>query len=63
MISTRNFLKYICPCGYGYDPAKGVPDNGIAPGTAWEDLPEDFTCSTCGLDKDAFEKEDWFKSE
>ena len=32
--------------------------NGIAPGTAWEDLPEDFVCPTCGLDKDAFEKED-----
>ena len=51
-------MKYVCPCGYEYDPAKGDPDNGIAPGTAWEDLPEDFTCSTCGLDKDAFEKED-----
>ena len=32
--------KYVCPCGYVYDPEVGDPDNGIAPGTAWEDLPE-----------------------
>ena len=51
-------MKYVCPCGYEYDPAVGDPDNGIAPGTAWEDVPEDFVCPTCGLDKDAFEKED-----
>lgn len=31
--------KYECPCGYVYDPAEGDPDNGIAPGTAWEDVP------------------------
>lgn len=49
--------KYVCPCGYEYDPVKGDPDNGIAPGTAWEDLPEDWTCPVCGLSKDAFEKE------
>lgn len=34
--------KYVCPCGYVYDPAAGDPDNGIAPGTAWEDVPEDW---------------------
>lgn len=39
-------------------PALGDPDNGIAPGTAWEDLPEDFECPVCGLGKDAFEKEE-----
>ena len=50
--------KYVCPCGYEYDPALGDPDNGIAPGTKWEDLPDDFVCPVCGLDKDAFEKED-----
>ena len=48
--------KYVCPYGYEYDPALGDPDNGIAPGTAWEDLPEDFVCPVCGLDKDAFEE-------
>ena len=35
-------------------PAVGDPDNGIAPGTAWEDLPEDWVCPVCGLSKDAF---------
>ncbi len=50
--------KYVCPCGYEYDPEKGDPENGIAPGTAWEDLPEDFVCPTCGLDKDSFEEEE-----
>ena len=34
--------KYVCPCGYVYDPAVGDPDNGVAPGTAWEDVPEEF---------------------
>ena len=48
--------KYVCPCGYEYDPAVGDPDNGIAPGTPWEDVPEDWVCPTCGLGKDAFEK-------
>jgi rubredoxin len=34
--------KYVCTlCGYTYDPVEGDPDNGIAPGTAFEDLPED----------------------
>lgn len=48
-------MKYVCPCGYEYDPKRGDPENGIAPGTAWENLPEDWTCPTCGLGKDAFE--------
>ena len=55
---NRNALsKHLCPCGYEYDPAKGDPENGIAPGTKWEDLPEDFVCPICGLDKDAFEEQ------
>lgn len=50
--------KYVCePCGYVYDPEVGDPDNGVAPGTPWEKVPEDWTCPTCGLGKDAFEKE------
>ena len=49
--------KYVCSiCGYVYDEAKGDPDNGIAPGTKWEDLP-DFVCPLCGADKDVFEEE------
>lgn len=46
--------KYECPCGYVYDPEVGDPDNGIAPGTKWEDVPDTWECPTCGLGKDAF---------
>ncbi len=47
--------KYVCePCGYEYDPEAGDPDNGIAAGTAFEDLPEDWVCPVCGMGKDAF---------
>lgn len=50
--------KYVCVvCGYIYDPEKGDPDAGIAPGTKWEDVPEDFVCPLCGVGKDQFEKE------
>ncbi|MDR1847331.1 MAG: rubredoxin [Bacteroidales bacterium] len=42
-------------CGYIYNPAVGDPENGIAPGTKFEDLPEDWTCPLCGLGKNAFE--------
>ena len=50
--------KFVCNiCGYVYDPAKGDPDNGIAPGTPWEEVPEYFECPVCGLGKDAFEQE------
>ncbi len=49
--------KYVCgPCGYIYDPAVGDPDSGIAPGTAFEDLPDDWCCPICGVGKDMFEK-------
>lgn len=46
--------KYECPCGYVYDPEVGDPDNGIAPGTPWEEVSEDWVCPVCGLDKDSF---------
>lgn len=50
--------KYVCTvCGYVYDPTVGEPDNGIAPGTAFEDLPEDYVCPECGAGKDSFEKQ------
>ncbi len=51
--------KYVCTvCGYVYDEATGDPDNGIAPGTKWEDVPDDFTCPLCGVGKEDFAKED-----
>ena len=51
-------MKYICDvCGYEYDEAAGDPDNGIAPGTKWEDVPEDFVCPLCGVGKDQISAE------
>ena len=48
--------KYICTvCEYIYDPKLGDPDSGIAPGTAFEDIPDDWECTDCGVSKDAFE--------
>ena len=47
--------KYECPCSYVYDPAVGDPDNGVAPGTPFEALPEDWVCPVCSLGKDMFE--------
>lgn len=43
-------------CGYVYDPAAGDPDNGVEPGTPFEDLPDDWVCPECGAEKDMFEK-------
>ena len=48
--------KYDCTiCGFVYDEEKGLPDEGIAPGTKWEDVPDDFVCPECGVGKDMFE--------
>lgn len=50
-------MKYICSvCGYEYDEEAGDPDNGIAPGTKWSDVPEDFACPLCGVGKNEFEE-------
>lgn len=55
---AKNMEKYVCTiCGYVYDPQKGDPDSGIAPGTAFEDIPDDWVCPICGAKKDSFEKE------
>jgi rubredoxin len=49
--------KYICiACGYIYDPEIGDPDNGVDPGTSWENVPEDWLCPLCGVGKDQFEE-------
>jgi rubredoxin len=51
--------KYVCTlCGYVYDPAQGDPDNDVAAGTKWEDVPEDWECPVCGAAKEDFEKEE-----
>ncbi len=52
--------KYVCSiCGWVYDPEKGDPENGVEPGTPFEDVPDDWVCPLCGAAKDMFEpKED-----
>ena len=51
--------KYVCViCGYVYDPAAGDEDSGIAPGTAFEDLPADWVCPLCGVGKEDFKPEE-----
>ena len=51
--------KYVCSvCGYVYNPEVGDPENGVEAGTAFEDLPEDWKCPLCKVDKSLFEKQD-----
>lgn len=48
--------KYMCVvCGYVYDEAVGSPEEGIAPGTLWEDVPDSWVCPECGASKADFE--------
>ncbi|HBJ95124.1 MAG: rubredoxin [bacterium] len=50
--------KYVCNvCGYVYDPEVGDPDNGIAPGTPFDQLPDSWVCPECGVGKDEFSKQ------
>jgi rubredoxin len=51
--------KYICMlCGYVYDPADGDAVGDVEPGTAFADVPDDWTCPICGAGKDEFEETD-----
>jgi len=53
---AKEMKKYKClMCGYIYDPAVGDPDNAVAAGTAFEDLPDDWVCPECGAGKEEFE--------
>lgn len=50
--------KYYCTvCNWTYDPETGDPESGIAPGTAFEDIPDDWVCPICGVGKDMFEED------
>jgi len=52
------YKKWVCVvCGYQYDEELGDPDHGIAAGTAWEDVPDDWECPECSASKDDFEME------
>ena len=46
--------SYECACGYVYDEAVGEPECDVAPGTLWDDVPDDFACPVCGMGKDMF---------
>ncbi len=50
------YKLFVCvQCGFEYDEAKGWPEDGIAPGTRWDDIPEDWSCPDCGAAKSDFE--------
>ncbi len=54
-MKMSDYKKYVCDvCGHIYDEAEGDVDSGLAPGTLWADIPEDWTCPECGVDKDDF---------
>ena len=53
-MNTFNIWECII-CGWLYDESLGCPEDGIAPGTRWEDVPEDWTCPVCGVSKQDFE--------
>jgi rubredoxin len=56
LMTDPGFRKYECViCGFIYDEAEGLPDDGIPPGTLWEDIPEDWECPDCGISKFDFE--------
>lgn len=51
-------MKHVCEiCGWVYDEEVGVPESGIAPGTKFEDLPEDFACPLCSVGKEYFSEQ------
>ncbi len=55
-LMEANMKKWQCMvCGFIYDEEQGWPDDGIEPGTRWEDVPEDWLCPDCGVSKDDFE--------
>lgn len=56
-LEVNGMKKYKCTvCGYIYDPEKGDPDSGIAPGTSFEEIPDDWVCPVCGVSKEKFEE-------
>ena len=55
-VNAGSMKSYMCViCGFVYEESEGVPDEGIAPGTAWEDVPDTWVCPDCGARKDDFE--------
>lgn len=57
ILKEKAMKEYVCViCGYIYDPAEGDPENGVEPGTPFEDIPDDWTCPACGVGKEHFEE-------
>lgn len=55
MENTKRFQKFVCQvCGHVYDEELGDPDNGLAPGTRWSDVPQSWYCPECGVTKADF---------
>lgn len=55
-VTATIYRTWMCVvCGFIYDEADGLPEEGIAPGTRWEDIPDDWTCPDCGVGKEDFE--------
>lgn len=56
--TRKKMDRYVCiPCGWVYDPEEGDPENGVAPGTPFEEIPDEWLCPACGVGKEYFEKE------
>jgi rubredoxin len=56
ILNNMEYRKYICiVCGWIYDEAEGHEEDGLAPGTRWEDIPDDWECPDCGVTKEDFE--------
>lgn len=54
-MSDADYKKYECMiCGFIYDEAEGLPDDGFPPGTLWSDIPDDWECPDCGISKADF---------
>lgn len=54
--AITTFRTWMCVvCGFIYSEAEGLPEEGIAPGTRWDDVPDSWTCPDCGVTKDDFE--------
>ncbi len=55
-VSPDVMKTYMCVvCGFVYDEEQGLPDQNIAPGTRWEDIPDTWTCPDCSASKEEFE--------
>jgi rubredoxin len=55
-MADESFKRLMClGCGFSYDEALGLPEHGLAPGTRWADIPDDWVCPDCGTPKHMFE--------